>query len=147
MHRVLLVTDGSPNAWRAAQTAADMVLRSQGEVLILYVISPVPTLAKTTVSKDNASLNDIAVALRSAMQAGRVALTQAANILAQAGIPYTARLEQGIPAVLIGQIAQRERCDAIVIGSRRLDRTAALALGTTGNLTEGCASCAVVIVS
>ena len=147
MHRVLLVTDGSPKAWRAARTAADMVHRSQGEVLIIYVIPPVPTLAKNTVSKGNASLDDIAAALRSAMQTGHKALTQAANILTQAGIPYTARLEQGIPAVLICQIAQSEHCDAIVIGSRGLDRTTTLALVAASKRTEGCASRSVVIVS
>ena len=147
MHHVLLVTDGSPHAWRAARTAADMVHRSQGEVLIIYVIPPVRTLAKNTVSKGDAGLTDIVIALRSAMQAGHEALTQAANILTQAGVPYTARLEQGIPAVLICQIAQSEHCDAIVIGSRGLDRTTALALGAVSKRTEGCASCSVVIVS
>lgn len=147
MQRVLLVTDGSFNALRAARTAADIVHRAQGEVVILYIIAPVPILAKNTVSQGNAQLNDIVSALRGAMQAGQAALAQSANLLIQAGIRYTARLEQGVPAVLICQIAQREHCDAIVIGSGGLDRTTALALGTVNTRRDGCTSRAVIIVS
>lgn len=147
MHRALLVTDGSANALRAARIAVDLVQGSCGDVVVIYVIPPVPTLAKSAVSRGDAELNDIVNTLRDAMRKGHNALTQAANILTQAGVSYTARLEQGIPASMICQIARQEHCDVIVIGSGDLDRTAALSFGTATRQTDGCASCAVVIVS
>lgn len=147
MLRVLLVTDGSPNASRAARTAVQLVQRTRGEVVVIYVIPPVQVLAKNTVSKGAAGLNDIVAALRSAMQTGQAALQQAANILLEAGVPYTARLEQGVPAAVICQVAEGERCNAIVIGNSSLDRTTALAFGESGKRPSGCASSTVIIVS
>lgn len=147
MQRVLLVTDGSPNAWRAARTAAQLAQRSHGEVLVIYVIPPVHTLARSTVSQGGAGWNDIVDALRGAMHTGHTALTQAANILTQAGIAHTARLEQGIPATVICQVARSEPCQTIVIGSANLDRTTTLALGETSKRQRTCDSCAVIIVS
>lgn len=147
MRRVLLVTDGSPNALRAARTAAQLAQRSHSEVLVIYVIPPVQTLAKNTVSKGSAGLNTIVDALRNTMQMGQIALTQAANILTQAGIPYTARLEQGIPATVICQVSRSEPCDVIVIGGANLDRITTLALGETSKRQNNCDSCVVIIVS
>lgn len=147
MQCVLLVTDGSPNALRAARIAAQLAQRARGEVLVIYIIPPVQTLAKNTVSKGGAGLNAIVGALRDAMQTGHTALTQAANILAQAGISYTARLEQGIPANVIRQVSKSESCDAIVIGSASPDRTTTLALGKMSERQNACDSCAVIIVS
>ena len=147
MQRVLLVTDGSPNALRAARTAAQLAQRSRGEVLVIYVIPPVQILAKDTVSKGSAGLSTIVDALHDAMQMGQIALTQAANILTQARIAYTARLEQGIPATVIWQVSRSEPCNVIVIGSASLDRTTTLALGETSKRQNNCDSCAVIIVS
>ncbi len=147
MQRVLLVTDGSPNASRAARTAVQLVQRTRGEVVVIYVIPPVPMLAKNTVSKGGAGLNDIVGALRGAMQAGQAALGRATTILSQAGIPYTARLEQGIPATVICQVAESEQCDAIVIGNSGLDRTTTLALGEASKRQGPCDSRVVIIVS
>jgi len=147
LYRVLLLTDGSPNALRAARTAAEMARVAQGEVLVVYVIPPVSTLTRQTVSKGNADLDDIVSALRQAMQAGHEALAQAANILAQAGIACSVRLEQGVAATLVCQIAQEEDCAAMVIGSADVDRATVFAPGEAHRPPEGGAARSVVFVS
>jgi nucleotide-binding universal stress UspA family protein len=126
IYRVLLITDGSPNAARAARTAADIARQSSGSVLALYVIPPVPTLVMQTVSQGGAELADIVTALRSAIRTGQAALSQAANILDQDNISYTAQLEQGMLAQTIQQIVHKENCDAVVISRQGLDRATVL---------------------
>jgi nucleotide-binding universal stress UspA family protein len=126
IYRVLLITDGSPNAARAARTAADIARQSSGTVLTLYVIPPVPTLVMQTVSQGGAELADIMTALRSAIRTGQAALSQAANILDQDNISYTAQLEQGMLAQTIQQIVHKENCDAVVISRQGLDRATVL---------------------
>ncbi|MCZ7541892.1 MAG: universal stress protein [Anaerolineae bacterium] len=144
---MLLLTDGSPHALRAARAAAEMARAAEGEVLAVYVIPPVSALVRQTVSKGNADLDDLVGALRQAMQGGHKALAQAANMLAQAGIASSVRLEQGVPAILVCQIAQEEDCAAIVIGSADVDRATVFAPGEAHMQPEGGAARSVVFVN
>lgn len=146
-YRVLLATDGSDSARRAARTAADFARSFNGEVLVIYVVPPVPALIKAAVQAGNQSLNGSLAALQAEMLNGQRALKHAADTLIQAGAPYTARLDQGDPVERICEIARAEDCDVIVVGQHRLEHPMSRTLGEISLRISICAPCTVVVVA
>jgi nucleotide-binding universal stress UspA family protein len=113
-HKILIPTDGSPYAIRAAEVAADLARQDGAEVTLLLAsdfqsirTSPAPDGVKQTIEQ----------ALR---EANAVALAQTAAPLAQAGVQTATREIEGAPAAVISREAADGRYDLIVMGSRGL---------------------------
>ncbi len=146
-YRVLLATDGSEPARRATRTAADFAHGFHGEVLVIYVVPPVPALVKTAVQAGHRNLNGNLTALRNEMFTGQRALKQAADGLRQAGVPFTARLDQGDPVERICEVARMEDCDVIVVGQHGLEHPMSRTRGEISLRISICAPCTVVVVA
>lgn len=146
-HRILLATDGSDSALRAAQAAGELAGKFNAEVLVIYVLLPVPVMEKIALETgDQFSGAGSVASIQGLSQAGERILARTARVLDQAGARYSARLERGHPAKRVCEVAQEESCDAIFIGRQGVGRAAALSWGSVAEEISRCASCSVVIV-
>ena len=112
--KILIPTDGSRYAIRAAEVAADLARRYQAEVTLLLAAdyesvraSPVPPKVKA----------DLEQALR---EANAAALSQTAAPFVDRGVRVTTKEIEGAPAYVISREAEDGGYGLIVMGSRGL---------------------------
>jgi nucleotide-binding universal stress UspA family protein len=75
-----------------------------------------------------------------------IALTKAEHACQQAGVAFTTRSEIGIPKQTICEIAQKEGCNLIVIGSHSYGWIEKMLSGSTSDYVVHHAHCAVLVV-
>ena len=112
--KILVPTDGSAYALRAAEVAADLAHRYGAEVTLILAsdfqsirTSPAPEAVKASIEQ----------ALH---EANAAALAQTASPLEQAGVKVTTREIEGPPAIVISREAADGDYDLVVMGSRGL---------------------------
>ncbi len=133
--RTLLAIDGSDDSQRAAHRL--IAMRRHGgdgaaaggpiELHLLNVQPPVPGDVSTFVA--DASIE------RYHDERSDAALAASRALLDAAGIPYQVHAAVGDPATEIASLAERLRCDLIVMGTRGLGATAAALLGSVARRT------------
>jgi ubiquinone biosynthesis protein len=129
IQRILVATDRSDTATRAVEWAADMADRYSAELLVLQVVAPEHVVAAA--SDGGPAADD---------------LRQFAEGLA--GGRGRARLEYDPdPAQTILRIADEERSDVVVVGSRGMSERGEFLLGSVPNRVSHNAGCHVVIVN
>lgn len=137
--KILLASDGSECALKAATVAAGFARQFGAEVIVLHVYTPlaqlVPAYALAGLDRD-ADIKEVQDAVMS--RTGRV--------LDEAGVAYTARREIGSPAEHIVGIAEREQADLIVVGSHGLSGVKLLLLGSVSDRVVHQAHCPVLVV-
>lgn len=144
--KILLATDGSDSALRAAQMAGELAQKFDAEVLMVYVMLPIPVLDKVAADEgDDLVWAGTLAAFHGFTQAGQDILARTARVLDEVGIRYAARLERGHPAERICEIAEAEQCDLVVIGGQGVNRAEALSLGGVSERVSKCAACSVMI--
>ncbi len=129
--RALLAVDGSDHAQRAVHRIIAMRRGEAGggslELHLLNVQPPVPGDVSTFVA--DASIE------RYHDERSDVALAASRSLLDAAGLPYQVHAAVGDPATEIASLAERLRCDLIVMGTRGLGATAAALLGSVAQRT------------
>jgi nucleotide-binding universal stress UspA family protein len=142
--KILLATDGSDGALRAAHAAADMAQRFGAEVTVINVFSlPMPIAPITGlpgVEFDPATVAEYTDKVQEAVE------RRTGKILEEAGIKYEVKREIGNPAVEITRIAEKERFDLIIMGSRGLSTFQSLLLGSVSDRVAHQAHCSMLIV-
>ena len=140
--KILVPTDGSQQAERAAHTAAELA-RSQGaQVVGVYVIDPFPYIGVGDAS---------AVALQSYLTEAKAAAGQAlealAKICAGADVAFTGdTIERNVVYEGILETASAEGCDLVVMGSHGRQGIQALILGSVAQKVLTHAKMPVLIV-
>ncbi len=172
--KILVATDGSPAAVRATAVAADIAKVRDGELVILsvredkplpesvrrmaeteHLVDPVPAPPARNIANVPTWMADgvraAAVAeenldIRQAL--ARAAVVNARESLRQAGIERLRTLiEDGVAAEQILAVAEREKADMIVMGSRGLGAVKSLFQGSVTRDVAGSASCTCITVS
>ncbi|HZT43269.1 MAG TPA: universal stress protein [Chthonomonadaceae bacterium] len=136
--RILLATDGSDCACKAAQMAAQLAGKYDAELVALNVFQP--HAAYPGVSNENLDPEVYGERVRS-MVAERTAVA-----LGKMDGRYTFRQETGHPAEKIVQIAAAEGFDLIVLGRRGLGGFKAMLLGSVSDGVAHHAPCPVLVV-
>ncbi|MGQ9488250.1 MAG: universal stress protein [Armatimonadota bacterium] len=129
--RILLATDGSQNALKAAQWTANLAKTYGAKVTVLHVVHIPAALAGSTVLPGGAT--DVAMVTRLMEQAAEGVMTVTTPVLEEAGIEYNTRIEYGHTAETIVKVANEEEADLIVMGSRGLTAASALLLGSVSH--------------
>lgn len=129
--RILLATDGSETALKAARWAADLAKTYGARVTVLHVVHIPAALAGSTVLPGGAT--DVAMVTRLMEQAAEGVMMVTTPTFEEAGIEYSTRIEYGHPAETIVRIANEEGVDLIAIGSRGLTDASALLLGSVSH--------------
>jgi nucleotide-binding universal stress UspA family protein len=140
--KILVPTDGSPQARHAAITAAGLAKTQGAQVVGVYVIDPFPYIGIGDAS---------AVGLQAYLTEAKTAATQAldglAQVCAEAGVAFVGdTIERNVVYEGILETAQAEGCDLVVMGSHGRQGIQALILGSVAQKVLTHAKLPVLIV-
>ena len=135
--RILLATDGSPDAEHALVYARDIALRDGAQVMVVHAFEPVPSFLGHP-WRDEVTARHV--------YAGQEVADSAARNLQEAGIDVVVDVLEGPPADAILKVADVQECDLIVMGSRGHGTLASLLLGSVSQRVLAHARVPVMIV-
>lgn len=115
--RILVGTDGSPNAKRGVEYAAHLAMKGKGEVTLLYVVAtdtripPSPWITPEIEFRDKKFIEGL-------KEAGESILRDEVSIITAKGIDASTRIEFSDPAEQILKIANEANMDMVILGAR-----------------------------
>ena len=143
--RVMVATDGSPDALRAAGLVKD--LPGVREIIVVSVVRP---LGAAQVVLDRFQRGESrtmqAGLLRSRRSASRKAIAETLERLQGVQANIRTVVLAGHPAEAIVRAARRDEADVLVLGARGFTGVKALALGSVSQAVAQLATCPVLIV-
>ena len=135
--KILLASDGSPDARQALVYARDLALRDGAQVVVVHAFDPVPSYLGDP-WRDRVAERHVS--------AGQVIANKAAQILQESDVDVIVEVLEGPPADAILKVADIRECDLIVMGSRGHGTLASLLLGSVSHRVLGHARVPVMIV-
>lgn len=140
--KILLPTDGSEHALKAAKIALKFAKEQNAQVEILSVIAmPEKTIYLLELIPD---FNEIKFESQFKKKGQDIAALTAVAF-EQAGVSYTTRVELGDPADTICQVIEQDKVDLVIIGSRGRSLSR-FVMGSVSTKVSQCATCPVMIV-
>jgi len=140
--RILVAVDGSPFAERALAQAVDLSRKYGARLLIVHVV----LRRFYAVTPSEAGVLATTVFVKEMESEGKKIIAKSEEVVKAAGVTYESKLVQGVPADEIVRIAQAEKVDLIVIGSRGLTEVRAFLLGSVSDKVTHHAKCPILIV-
>lgn len=142
--KILLASDGSEYAIKAAEAAAELAKALGASVTLLHVFT-MPSLhmavpGSPAVDVDPGALSSYVEQVQDAVA------KRTGRILEEAGVAYDTLLEAGHPAEVIVRIAEDDGYDLIVMGSRGLSAIQSFLLGSVSDRVVHHAHCPVLVV-
>ncbi|HLW58710.1 MAG TPA: universal stress protein [bacterium] len=144
MMRMLVATDGSPHAIKAAELAARFARELRGAEVILVNVGHIPAIAMGGPSPD--MMVDLGSLEEGLEQAGQAILAQAHEVFAGVDARVTRVYRRGDPAGEVVKVAKEHQADLIIMGSRGLGQFGGLILGSVSERVLHAASIPVLIV-
>lgn len=139
MKRILCGYDGSVEAMKAAQTAADLARKYEGTLTLAYVVEPIPAPIEGGVI--------FADAIDAQRRAAQKEVASAAYDVEEAtGVQPKTEVRVGSPAYEITELASSQGADLIVVGSRGRGAVKRLLLGSVSDRIAHLATVPVLIV-
>jgi len=142
--KILLASDGSDYALRAAEAAAALAKALGSSVTVLHVFTP-PVMLTSVPGSPGADMEPGALNAYIEQVQDAVA-KRTGRVLDEAGIAYQTILEAGHPAEVIVRVAEDDGYDLIVMGSRGLSAIQSFLLGSVSDKVSHHANCPVLIV-
>lgn len=125
MYKILVPVDGSDNAQRAVQFAAQAAKDHKSASIHLFTVHPEPmAYGAVTVYIDRDKLKEVY------REQGEALLKRAAAAVTTSGVPCTQEMVFGDVAPSIAQRADELESDVIVMGTRGLGALGSLVLGS-----------------
>ena len=140
--KVLIAVDGSPSAEKALECALDLAKKYGSKLVIVHVV----LRRFYAVAPSEAGVLATTVFVKELEAEGGEIMNRAESLAKSAGVEYEGRLLQGVPADEIVRIAQSEKVDLIVLGSRGLTEVRAFLLGSVSDKVSHHAKCPTLIV-
>jgi nucleotide-binding universal stress UspA family protein len=135
--KILLASDGSPDARQALVYARDLALRDGAQVVVVHAFDPVPSYLGDP-WRDRVTERHIS--------AGQEMADRAAQSLQESDVDVIVEVLEGPPADAILKVADIRECDLIIMGSRGHGTLASLLLGSVSHRVLGHARVPVMIV-
>ncbi len=136
--KILLATDGSENARRAAAEAAGLARELSSHVILVYINNSPPSQSRLV--KANFDVHSILE------EDAKSEIKNTLEFYEKDGLPYTLKVAIGDPAAEIIEIAAKEKADLIIIGSRGLGAIQGVVMGSVSRKVAQHATCPVMIV-
>ena len=138
--RILLGSDGSEGALKAADVAATLADRFKAHLTLINVFQPIPACGpfREVVNFD--------LEKQHIRETQEQAVCQVRRVVEKLCVPYQTHWEIGYPATEIVRVAEADGCDLIVLGSRGLSDIKAFLLGSVADYVVHHAHCPVLIV-
>lgn len=142
--KILLASDGSERAIRAARTAAALCRKFDAEITVLHVFTVSPAIAAFYgVPGIGMTPGQVSVL---ETEAHNDVLGRTGEALEREGVAYATRREAGHAAEEIVRVAEEEGFDLIVLGSRGMSGVREYLLGSISDRVSHHAPCSVLIV-
>jgi nucleotide-binding universal stress UspA family protein len=122
MKRILVPVDGSNTSLRAVRHVVALARDGASVNIVLLHVLPATLQTRSRSRKRAQQLADLTATDR--------ATASAQALLERARLPFRRHVRFGAPADAILDVAKRERCDQIVMGTRGLGAIAGLVLGS-----------------
>lgn len=135
--RILLATDGSPNAEGAFKYARDLALRDEALVILVHAFPSIPTYLGEPWGEQ---------VIEKTVAHGKQVADLVAERLREAGVDVIVEVLEGPPADAILRVADVRQCDLIVMGNRGHGEVASLLLGSVSHRVVAHAHAPVLIV-
>jgi len=135
--KILLATDGSPDAGQALVYARELARRDGAPVIVVHAFDPVPSYLGDP-WRDRVAARHVS--------SGQEVADNAAQHLREAGIQVIVEVLEGPPADAILKVADVRECDLIVMGTRGHGRLASLILGSVSQRVLSQARMPVLVV-
>lgn len=133
--RILLATDGSPDAERATRAAVELAGKTGSELHMVHVGEYLPTYLAQT-EEEPAELRETA----------RELLEREARKVAEAGAVAEAHLRLGRPAEQIVDLSEELGAGVVVVGSRGLSTLRRALMGSVSDSVVRHAHCPVFVI-
>jgi nucleotide-binding universal stress UspA family protein len=140
--KILVGIDGSTFSEKGLRIAADLAKKYQGNLIILHVL----IRRFYAVTPSEAGVLATTVFVKEIEAEGKEIMEKAESSVKREGVDYECKIVQGVPAEEIVRVAQSEKVDLIVIGSRGLTEVRAFLLGSVSDKVSHHARCPVLIV-
>lgn len=140
--RILVAVDGSPFAERALAHAVDLSKKYEAKLVIVHVV----LRRFYAVTPSEAGVLATTVFVKEMESEGKKLIAKAEEVVKAAGVEYECKLVQGVPADEIVKLAQTEKIDLIVMGSRGLTEVRAFLLGSVSDKVTHHAKCPILVV-
>lgn len=121
--QILVATDGSEHARRAAEHAVDVAARYDARLHAIYVVETRTAYDSAIVSQEEVREN-----LRSV---GEEALANVSNLADEAGVRLTTTIEEGVPGEQILAYIEANDIDLVYVGERGHSAFETILLGST----------------
>ena len=139
-HKILVAAGPSPWSRNAVDTAIRLAAHVQGELVITHIMEDDPAYQPPGPMASDPQL-------RAEMEAtGQRILTQAAARAKHAQVAHRTVAQGGIIPEQIVRVAETDRCDLIVMGTRHLTGDKRLMTGRICNAVIATAPCPVLVV-
>lgn len=135
-HKILVAVDGSRQATKALEVAVDLAQHYGASLCVLHAFPSVLTVIGSQEYDDLVATHTMA---------GDQILDAARKHIGNA-VPVETQLLEGPPAPAILHVAETERYDVIVVGSRGYGQLAGWLLGSVSHAVAQRAHCPVLIV-
>ncbi|HYM68942.1 MAG TPA: universal stress protein [bacterium] len=142
--KLLVATDGSPHATRAAALAARLARELTKTEVFLVTVGHIPAFAMGGPGPD--AMVDLEIVEQGLEQAGHAVLDAAKRQFDDIGVPVTAAYRMGDPSLEIVKAAQEAGADMIILGSRGLGQIGGLILGSVSERVLHAAHIPVLVV-
>lgn len=135
--RILLATDGSPNAEGAFEYARDLALRDNAQVILVHAFPSIPTYLGEPWGEQ---------VIEKTVSHGKQVANHVAERLREAGVDVIVEVLAGPPADAILRVADVRQCDLIVMGNRGHGDVASLLLGSVSHRVVAHSNAPVLII-
>jgi len=135
--KVLLPVDGSDCSVKATEYTLDFMKSKGGDIILLYSHKPFPSFLGEPYFQE---VHD------RIMKDAREMMTPFIRMFTNAGIAVEERLLEGAPGENICRVAEIEKCDLIIMGSRGFTDIKGLFLGSVTHRVLHGAPCPVLVI-
>ncbi len=142
--KILLASDGSEGALKAAEAAAFQARQSEASLTVLYVIS-IPAQFTPLAGMPGVTIGPEVFQQYSDLVKDE-ATRRTEQVLEKTSVAYTMRYELGNVAEVVMRLVQQEAFDLVVLGNRGLEGFSSFLLGSVSNRVADHASCSVLVV-
>jgi len=136
--KILLATDGSENAIRAASEALRLAKVFSSQVILAHIFSNPP--AQSRMAKANFDVHSILE------EDAKTAIKDTIDLFEAESLSYTLKVAMGDPAAEIIDIAGKENADLVIIGSRGLGAIKGVVIGSVSQKVASRVTCPILIV-
>jgi nucleotide-binding universal stress UspA family protein len=137
LKKILVPVDGSDYSTRAVDSAIALASMTNGEILVIHCHRHFPVILGEPYYQK---------AIDKIIKRSDELLEPYRKILQNSGIPFTDRILEGPAANAICEVAELEKADMIVMGSRGRNELEGLLLGSCTHRVLSMAPCPVLVV-